>query len=246
MGRRPGQTAVPERERELVANLARQAAAAVANVRLAEDLRRSRERIITAREEERRRLRNDLHDGLGPQLTGIALGLDVVADGAPPTSAAAIEQLRGELQDAIVDIRRLVHDLRPPRLDDAGLAGALQEAADRASRTGLAVTVDVATGGAPLPAAVEVAAYRIATEALTNFVRHAAAASCRLSVCVQDGDGRSDLRRSSESWWSMTTSSSATDFGACSAATPASRSWPRPPMASRRWRRSRSTNPTSS
>jgi signal transduction histidine kinase len=160
---------------------------AASNVVLTEDLRRSRERIVTAREEERRRLRRDLHDGLGPQLTGVALGLDVASDSIAATApglAADVDKLREELQDAIQDVRRLVNGLGPARLDDMGLQGTLKEMAARVSRGGLAVKVEAAKSLPSLPAAVEVAAFRIAAEAITNVVRHAHATTCEVSLSV--------------------------------------------------------------
>lgn len=187
VGRRPGEREIPDRERALLNDLANQAAVAAANVTLTEDLRRSREHIVDAREEERRRLRNDLHDGLGPQLTGVALGLDMVIERAEPTApraAEAAERLRTELGDAIDDIRRLVQGLRPPRLDEVGLCGALREIAARAERSGLLVDTDLPAECPALPAAVEVAAYRIASEAITNVVRHANARCCVVSLRV--------------------------------------------------------------
>ncbi len=187
VGHRPGQREVPRREQALLHDLASQAAVAAANVLLTEDLRRSRERIVTTREEERRRLRNDLHDGLGPQLTGVALGLDLVAEGAQagaPGAAAAAERLRAELEDAIADVRRLVQGLRPPRLDEVGLCGALQEVVSRAGRSGLRLSADLPEAPLILPAAVEVAVYRIATEAITNAVRHSGARTCTLLLRI--------------------------------------------------------------
>ncbi len=187
VGRRTGEGNVPESERLLREDLARQAAAAVATIALTEGLRRSRERIVTAREEERRRLRRDLHDGLGPQLTGVALGLDVVAvevAAVAPSGAEAIDRLRGEIVEAITDVRRLVNDLRPPRLDEVGLAGALRELASRIGRGELVCHVDIPDQLAPLAAATEVAVYRIASEALTNVVRHANARSCWLRLTL--------------------------------------------------------------
>jgi signal transduction histidine kinase len=187
IGQRSGQAITPAGEQALVENVARQASVAAATVLLTDDLRRSRERIVTAREEERRRLRNDLHDGLGPQLTGIALGLDLVAErceDVAPAAAESAEMLRRELGDAIADVRRLVDGLRPPRLDEVGLGGALREMAARSERSGMTITVDVPELTADLPAAVEVAAYRIGTEALNNVVRHAAASSCILTLRV--------------------------------------------------------------
>ena len=186
IGRRAGQSQVGGAERELLVDLARQATAAASNVILTEELRRSRERIITAREEERRRLRRDLHDGLGPQLTGIALGLDVLALGLEPTDPVAsstADKLRDEVHEAIRDVRRLVLDLRPPRLDEVGLAGAIREVAARISRGELVVVVD--SGDLPsLPAAVEVAMFRITNEALNNVARHSGARCCSVRLAA--------------------------------------------------------------
>lgn len=185
VGKRPGQRDIPKRERTLLEDLASQAAVAAANVVLTEDLRRSRERIVTAREEERQRLRNDLHDGLGPQLTGVALGLDLVAEGAEADGlGAAADRLRVEVEEAIADVRRLVQGLRPPRLDEVGLCGALREVLTRTERSGLRLHADLPEESLTLPAAVEVAVYRIATEAVTNVVRHAHARSCTVSLHV--------------------------------------------------------------
>jgi signal transduction histidine kinase len=187
VGRRPGQDVVPEGERRLVEDLARQASVAAANVRLTEGLRRSRERIVTGREEERRRLRRDLHDGLGPQLTGVALGLDALSgkvEPLDPALATSVDRLRDEVQEAIRDVRRLVHDLRPPRLDEVGLASAIGEVAERIGRADVEVTVTAPETLPPLTAAVEVAAYRIATEALTNVVRHSGARTCTVTVAI--------------------------------------------------------------
>ena len=117
-------------------------------VRLTADLQRSRERLVTAREEERRRLRRDLHDGLGAQLAGLTVQTGRAARAhraAIPTAAEALAgELRGELRTAIADIRRLVHGLRPPALDELGLVGALQRLADRCGTDGaLRVVVEV-------------------------------------------------------------------------------------------------------
>lgn len=186
IGRRPGQQHVDDPERQLLEDLARQATAAASYVILTEGLRRSRERIVVAREEERRRLRRDLHDGLGPQLTGVALGLDVLAVELEPidqSTSATADALRDQIHEAIRDIRRLVHDLRPPRLDEVGLVGAIREVADQVGRGQLQIVVD-SDAIPPLPAAVEVAMFRIANEALTNVVRHAQASSCSVQVRI--------------------------------------------------------------
>ncbi|PKK14977.1 MAG: two-component sensor histidine kinase [Thermomonospora sp. CIF 1] len=147
-------------------------------VRLAADLQRSRERIVAAREEERRRLRRELHDGLGPTLASLAMSVDVARLTIARTPARVeplLCELRRRLDAAIGDIRDLVEGLRPPALDDLGLEGALRALADRCGP--VAVQVDLRGEVADLPAAVEVAAYRIVQEALANVVRHSRAAA---------------------------------------------------------------------
>jgi signal transduction histidine kinase len=188
---RPGEQRLDPRDRLLLEQLARQAGVAAHAVRLSGDLQVSRERLVTAREEERRRLRRDLHDGLGPTLAGIALGLDV-ADNTlandPDAARTLLRELKHETAASIGDVRRLVNGLRPPALDEFGLTAALRQHADRVSvRDGrLAVTVDAPAHLDALPAAVEVAAYRIAMEAMTNTARHAHARQCRLRLSVDD------------------------------------------------------------
>ena len=142
---------------------------------------------MTAREEERRRLRRDLHDGLGPTLGSLPLKLDVADDLVVEDPAAAREllrELKTQAQSAVVDIRRLVYDLRPPALDDLGLLGALRELAAQHNADGLNVTVELPEELLPLSAAVEVACLRIAQEALTNVARHAGANACVVRLDV--------------------------------------------------------------
>ena len=187
----PGRQLTAPDER-LLADLAQHAGPAVHAVRLTADLQLSRERLVAAREEERRRLRRDLHDGLGPALAGMALKLDAARTRADdPRVDEILAELRGETQDAIAGVRRVVYELRPPALDELGLVGALREQAARLSGGAdgarpLRVEVDAPDALPSLPAAVEVAAYRIANEALTNVVRHAGAGHCTVRVAVQD------------------------------------------------------------
>jgi len=156
---------------------------------LADDLQESREQTISAIEEERRRLRRDLHDGLGPRLSGIAFTSDAARNTMHQDPAAAEEllrTLRSETVTAIREIRRLVYAMRPPALDELGLVPAVvQETAMLRTPSGepLRVTID-APPLPQLPAAVEVAAYRIAVEALTNVARHTSSptATVRLSL----------------------------------------------------------------
>jgi signal transduction histidine kinase len=176
----------------LLDDLGRQLGVTAHATRLAAALQRSRESLVTAREEERRRLRRDLHDGLGPALAGVALGLDAVGrlTAAEPARAADLAgQLKHEVQASLADVRRLVEDLRPPALDQLGLAGAVRQQARLISERdpGLEVGVE-ARGVADLPAAVEVAAYRIASEALRNVSQHASARHCRVCLSL-NGNG---------------------------------------------------------
>ncbi|MCW2740833.1 MAG: Two component signal transduction histidine kinase [Blastococcus sp.] len=190
LGLRPGENTFSPADRRLLGDLARQAGVAVSTVRLTADLQRSRERLVTAREEERRRLRRDLHDGLGAQLAGLTVQIGVLRGLIPRDPVAAdllAGELRKELRTAIADIRRLVHGLRPPALDELGLVGALQRLADGIGADGLRIAVEVPELP-PLPAAVEVAAYRVVQEALTNVVRHASADSACVRLAA-DPDG---------------------------------------------------------
>ncbi|MGW5050224.1 histidine kinase [Actinokineospora sp. NPDC004072] len=184
------------RDRVALADVAAHLGAAVHTAQLTRDLRRSRDRLVRAREEERRRLLHDLHDGVGPTLAAIALGIDAARRGVDPDSptAALLARLRAELADAIAEIRRLAHGLRPPALDQIGLVPALRAYAGAlASRTaqiggheGVTILLEVPTVMPRLPASVDVAAYRIVCEALTNVTRHAAARSCAVRLWVDD------------------------------------------------------------
>lgn len=175
------------RDEQLLGDLVRQAAVAARTGQLAEEVQHSRERLVTAREEERRRIRRDLHDGLGPALSGVVFQLEAARLAVDADPAAAREQLSGiteHVQGIVADVRRLVHDLRPPALDDRGLVGALRQQADRLD---VPLAVDAPDLDGRLPAAVEVAAYRIVGEALTNVARHAEADAARLRLEL-DGD----------------------------------------------------------
>ena len=177
------------REQQLLDDLARQVGAAVHAVRLSSDLQASRARLVTAKEEERRRLRRDLHDGLGPKLAALGLKLDAahaLADTDPARSKAVLGAVRDDIRTTIGDVRRLVYGLRPPALDELGLVAALRECAGRFDTTpdATAVTVTAPQGLPPLPAAVEVAAYWITNEAITNVVRHAGARHCTVEIRV--------------------------------------------------------------
>lgn len=188
--RRVGDGALSRADRNLLETLANQAAVAAHAVRLTSALQHSRERLVTAREEERRRIRRDLHDGLGPALASITLKLDAARNTLkhdPPATDQLLGELKTQSQEAIQDIRRLVYALRPPALDELGLVGALREYATRSRSDELDISMQVREPLPPLSAAVEVATYRIITEAITNVQRHAHARHCHISLVV-NGD----------------------------------------------------------
>jgi signal transduction histidine kinase len=197
----------------LLEDLARQAEVAVHAVSLTADLQSSRERLVTTREEERRRLRRDLHDGLGPTLASFALKLDAARKLVRPKPGDAEEvlsRLKDQTQDAVSDVRHLVYGLRPPALDDLGLVAAIRQQAESHSfvleslsgetenevvaEDGLTFASIEAPDDLPLlPAAVEVAVFRIAQEALTNVQRHAHARTCRVRLSIDLAGGVLEL-----------------------------------------------------
>jgi signal transduction histidine kinase len=170
--------------------IARQAGIAVHNLHLTNDLQRSREKLVTAQEEERRRLRRDLHDGVGPTLASLSQRLDTAADmvnSNPQASVELIKELKGQVKGSVAEIRRLVYALRPPVLDEFGLVTAIREhVAPYTGPNGLQITFDITEPLPALPAAVEVAAYRIALEAFTNIVNHAQASACQIKMKIEN------------------------------------------------------------
>jgi two-component system NarL family sensor kinase len=150
----------------------------------AASLQRARAASASAREEERRRLRRDLHDGLGPRLTGIAFTADAARLAAANSATTPmLDRIREEAEMAIEEIRALAYGLRPPALDELGLLGAVQVKIDALH----GLPIDIEAGDLPpLPAAVEVAAYRIVMEALTNVVRHSGATRTDVALRVDD------------------------------------------------------------
>jgi signal transduction histidine kinase len=194
--RSPGES-FDVRERALLADLAAQTGAMAFSVRLTAALQRSREKLVQAREEERRRIRRDLHDGLGPTLASQTFTMDAILDSLeadPQEAARLLRGLKFQNQKTVAEIRRLVYELRPPALDELGLCGALQAHAVQLNRAeNLQIRITARPNPLPaLPAAVEVAAYRIALEAITNVVRHAHARCCEVHLNVI-GTGHSRL-----------------------------------------------------
>ena len=211
--RAPGEIFSPADVR-LLEDLARQVEVAVHALRLTADLQHSRERLVTTREEERRRLRRDLHDGLGPTLGYLTLGLDTARrlfTQDPKGAEALLLELKAQTQEAISEVRRLVYGLRPPALDDLGLIPAIRQKAanhgllvedllsGKGSRwangnnNGLVFLVEASEDLPLLPAAVEVACYRIAQEAIANATRHSGASSCHVSFSLDEANSSLEL-----------------------------------------------------
>lgn len=158
---------------------------------MADERQRSREELVSAREEERRRLSRDLHDDLGPSLAGIAIQLGAARTYLDDTGRVnqTVAQLEEEARRALTGVRGLVRGLRPPALDEFGLARAIEQSMVSLSAVGsddAGPVVDYRVEGdlEGLPAAVEVAAFYIAREAVTNAVRHADASRCSVRLTI--------------------------------------------------------------
>lgn len=189
-------------DQRLLENIARQTSAAAQSVRLHIQLVRSRAQIVNEREEERRRIRRDLHDELGPILASQSLKLAAASrliHSAPEKAENLVNELTQQSQEIVKEIRRLVHGLRPPALDQLGLVEAIRDFVRERKRVGasgqeMGVEIITAPEGLPeLPAAIEVNAYRIVLEALTNISRHAQAQACTVKFLTEKQNGPESL-----------------------------------------------------
>ena len=168
---------------ELLHDLARHAALVVKAGQLAAELQESRSRIVSAREEERKRIRRDLHDGVGPSLAAIVLKLDAAQTRSDESERnSLLAETRDEAKETIGEVRRLVDDLRPPAIDEVGLIDAIRQRAAALSTDALSFSVTGPEALPALPAAVEVAAFRIASEAMTNAAKHSGASRCTVEI----------------------------------------------------------------
>lgn len=202
--RSPGEAFSPE-DYKFLDVLLRQSGPIVENVNmtlgmklLAKDLQESREKLVLAREEERRQIRKNLHDDLAPRLAALALNAATAqkyVEKEPATAIEMLADLRQVIRSTVNEIRTMVHDLRPPTLDELGLIGAIQERIHELSKP--AQLLDKEQGTEPLriglhapvplpalPAAVEVAAYRIVIESVVNVIKHARATSCTVRLDI--------------------------------------------------------------
>lgn len=186
-GRRADEPLSPS-DLAVLRDLARQVGISLYAARLSAELQLARERLVIAREAERRRIRNDLHDGLAPTLSSLQLQLGAARNlirQDPAKAEALLNELGDDLRSATAEIRRLVYDLRPPLLDELGLVGAIKSF--RFPGPDFCFEVHAPEPMPDLPAAVEVAAYRIASEVLHNVVKHAQATECLVNIAVSDG-----------------------------------------------------------
>ncbi|WP_182377027.1 histidine kinase [Nocardioides sp. WS12] len=186
-----GLAAIGDRDRQVLATMAQLIAGSVHAEALNADLLTTRHQLVAAREEERRRLRRDLHDGLGPLLTGLGLNLDAARSSIAQDADRAgtyLDRAKDASSQVINDLRGLVYGLRPPALDDLGFIGAVRLHAERiADEGGLALDLRLPRE-VVLPAAVEVAAFRTVVEAVTNVVRHSGASSVTVTVAPSERD----------------------------------------------------------
>ncbi len=183
VGTRTAAAHFTSREVRLLRDVAQHAAVAVEATRLTRDLQRSREHLVLAREEERRRLRRDLHDGVGPSLAGMSMQIRAAQKLNPEPSRVGgiLTAVTEDLRLCTAEVRQLVDQLRPPALDN-GLTSALRAMCDRFQTASLSVRLRVDDDLLDLPAAVEVAVYRIVAEALTNVARHSEAGDCTVTL----------------------------------------------------------------
>ncbi len=186
---RHGRTSLDDRDRQVLATVARLVTEAVRAEALNAELLQARNELVTAREEERRRLRRDLHDGLGPLLTGLGLNLDAARTSIgndDDKTATYLGQAKEASAQVIQDLRQLVQDLRPPAIDEIGLAGAIQLHVTKVARdSGLSIEL-TAPSELQLPAAVEVATFRTVAEAINNTVRHSDARQVQITIDVDE------------------------------------------------------------
>lgn len=184
VGLRRGDSILHPADRRIVTLVATPLSIALYSTDLVAQLQASRAAIVGAREEERLRLHRDLHDGLGPVLTGAAFLTDAAGNrlrNDPDEAESLLAEVRAGIRQALDDVRRIVYGLRPLELEERGLLGALQQRLSSLQRNDgvrLQVVFDTVEVLPSLSAAVELAAYRIASEGVTNVVRHSNAGSC--------------------------------------------------------------------
>lgn len=188
--RAPGE-ALSTADRQLLAAIARLTATTARTIQLTDQVQEARVRTVSAREEERRRLRRDLHDGLGPVLASQGLKLAAARQllrERPEVAERLLDEVMSQSENTVAEVRRLVYALRPPTLDELGLVEAICEHVDVVgANAGVRITVDAPPTLPEISAAIEVAAFRVVQEALNNVIRHAHARHCAISIAAESG-----------------------------------------------------------
>ena len=190
---RRGESSLTARDREVVERIAVHAAPALHGARALAELSDAHARLVLAREEERRRLRRDLHDDLSPTLSGLSLGAAALAKRAArvdPGLAEEAAELHRDIQAAVEQSREIAYGLRPPILDDRGLVAAIRDRVHGQGADALRVEVRAPEVELNLPAAVDLAALRIVQEAVSNVRRHAKASTCTITLERRPGELR--------------------------------------------------------
>ncbi|WP_409273354.1 sensor histidine kinase [Neobacillus sp. SCS-31] len=199
---------LPKEDRNILKELARQGGSAIHAIRLTQELQQFRQTLVTTREDERRRLRRDLHDGLGPEIAAFTFKIATARHllrKDPNEADLILTTLQGDIRNAVDLVRSLVHNLRPPVLDEYGLGGAISEIVRAYESRDLVIKCDIPFALQDLDAAVEVAAYRLIQEGFANIARHSHASEVylllslqneRLIVTIEDnGIGMPSIRR---------------------------------------------------
>jgi signal transduction histidine kinase len=189
---RPGLEPFGRSDERLLDALSHVLASSAYNLGLQQALRSALAQAVTAREEERRRIRREIHDGIGPLLAAAMLRTEATMDLPPgcPSQAESLQTLHDLQKTALIDVRSLVEGLRPPALDHGGLLPALRQHAELSAGMTVPnsppVSFEVVGDISILPAAVEVAAYRIAQEAISNATKHAGAQQITVRISRMD------------------------------------------------------------
>jgi signal transduction histidine kinase len=187
----PSDPLTPTEER-LLGDLAGQAGLVLRNVRLIEELRASRQRIVAAQDERARALERNIHDGAQQQLVALAVKLRLArsfAEKDPPKTGELLDALQAEAVDALENLRDLARGIYPPLLADQGLAAALVA---QARKSAVPVSVEADSVGR-YPQEVEAAVYFCALEALQNIAKYANASSATLRLSASNGDLRFEV-----------------------------------------------------
>lgn len=188
--RSPGE-ALSAGDHQLLTAIARLTATTARTIQLTGEVQEARVRTVSALEEERRRLRRDLHDGLGPVLASQGLKLAAARQllrEKPDVAERLLDEVMGQGENTVAEVRRLVYALRPPTLDELGLVEAIREHVETVSSTAsLQIRVNTPASLPEIPAAIEVAAFRVVQEALNNVIRHAEARHCTITINFEEG-----------------------------------------------------------